>query len=244
MHIVDLASRPDLADAALDLGDVGGQFIYAGMSGKIITAERFLRHWGRYFLIALENDVPIARTLSVPLAFPADDRPELPDHGWDEAIQWAAQDTMDGRAPNALCALEVVIDPKHRGRHLSAEMLKALKARAQETGLSRLIVSVRPIGKEDEPKTPMAEYVNRRRADGLFADRWLRTHERLGAKMIKICPFAVTISGSFADWREWAGVELVDGDNLFPGGIAPIIASVERDYGVYVEPNVWMEHPM
>jgi GNAT superfamily N-acetyltransferase len=244
MRIVDLATRPDLAEAALNLGDVGGEFIYRGSSGRMITLERFQRHWAEYFLIALEDDVPIARALAVPLAFPATDRPELPDHGWDEAIQWAAQDKMDGRAPNALCALEVVIDPRHRGRGLSAPMLKALKARAAETGLSRLIVSVRPIGKEAEPDVPMINYANRRREDGLFADRWLRTHERLGARMIKICPFAVTISGSLADWREWTGVKLTNGDNEFPGGIAPIVASVERDYGVYVEPNVWMEHPM
>nr|WP_042193945.1 GNAT family N-acetyltransferase [Kibdelosporangium sp. MJ126-NF4]CEL20969.1 hypothetical protein [Kibdelosporangium sp. MJ126-NF4]CTQ95517.1 hypothetical protein [Kibdelosporangium sp. MJ126-NF4] len=244
MQIVDLATRPDLAEAALDLGDVGGQFIYAGASGKMISLERFRQQWSRYFLIAVEDGVPIARTLSVPLAYPAEGRDELPEHGWDEAVQWAAQDLIDGRAPNALCALEVVIDPRHRGRHLSSEMLKALKARAAETGLSRLIVSVRPIGKEAEPKTPMREYAFRRRPDGLLADRWLRTHERLGAELIKICPFAVTISGSFADWKQWGNVDLVDGDNLFPGGIAPIIASSERDYGVYVEPNVWMEHPM
>lgn len=244
MHIVDLATRPDLAEAALDLGDVGGEFIYRGSSGKMITLERFQRHWARYFLIAVEDDVPVARALAAPLTFPADDRAELPDHGWDEAIQWAAQDKMDGRAPTALCALEVVIHPRHRGRGLSAPMLSALKARAAETGLARLLVSVRPIGKEAEPDALMSEYANRRRPDGLFADRWMRTHERLGAQMIKVCPFAVTISGSLADWHNWAGVKLVDGDNYFPGGIAPIIASVDRDYGVYVEPNVWMEHPM
>ncbi|MFC3448765.1 Long-chain-fatty-acid--CoA ligase [Amycolatopsis speibonae] len=244
MRIVDLASRPDLLDPALNLGDVGGEFIYAGFSGKMITPERFLRHWARYFLIALDDDgVPIARALSVPLTYPADDRPELPEHGWDEAIQWAAHDLMDGRAPDTLCALEVVVAPHLRGTGLSTPMLKALKARAAETGLKRLIVSVRPIGKEDEPDVPMESYAFRRREDGLLADRWLRTHERLGARLIKVCPFAVTISGSIADWRKWAGVELADGDNVIPGGIAPVHANVERDCGVYVEANVWMEHP-
>ncbi|WP_409497054.1 Long-chain-fatty-acid--CoA ligase [Amycolatopsis sp. cmx-11-12] len=244
MRIVDLASRPDLLDPALNLGDVGGEFIYRGFSGKMITPERFLRHWARYFLIALDDDgVPIARALSVPLSYPAEDREELPEHGWDEAIQWAAQDLMDGRAPDTLCALEVVVAPKMRGTGLSTPMLKALKARAAETGLKRLIVSVRPIGKEAEPDVPMEEYAVRRREDGLFADRWLRTHERLGARMIKVCPFAVTISGSIEDWRRWTGVKLADGDNVIPGGIAPVHANVERDCGVYVEANVWMVHP-
>ncbi|MGW5721497.1 Long-chain-fatty-acid--CoA ligase [Amycolatopsis sp. NPDC003865] len=245
MRVVDLASRPDLLDAALGLGDVGGQFIYQGASGRMITGERFLRHWARYFLIALDDDgVPMARALSVPLAFPAEDRAELPDHGWDQAIEWAAQDVMDGRAPTALCALEVVIAPHVRGRGLAAPMLKALKARAAETGLRKLIVSVRPIGKEAEPAVPMPEYAARRREDGLLADRWLRTHERLGARVVKVCPFAVTLAGSLADWRAWTGVKLEDGENFIPGGIAPVYASTTYDTATYVEPNVWMDHPM
>jgi len=245
MRVVDLASRPDLLDAALGLGDVGGQFIYQGASGRMITGERFSRHWARYFLIALDDDdVPMARALSVPLAFPAEDRAELPDHGWDQAIEWAAQDVMDGREPTALCALEVVIAPHLRGRGLAAPMLKALKARAAETGLRKLIVSVRPIDKEAEPAVPMPEYAARRREDGLLADRWLRTHERLGARVVKVCPFAVTLAGSLADWRAWTGVKLEDGENFIPGGIAPVYASTAYDTATYVEPNVWMDHPM
>ncbi|WIY05659.1 Long-chain-fatty-acid--CoA ligase [Amycolatopsis mongoliensis] len=245
MRVVDLADRPDLLDSALGLGDVGGQFIYQGASGRMITGERFRRHWARYFLIALDDDgAPMARALSVPLTFPAEDRTELPDHGWDQAIEWAAQDVMDGREPTALCALEVVIAPHLRGRGLAAPMLKALKARAAETGLRKLIVSVRPIGKEEEPAVPMPEYAARRRDDGLLADRWLRTHERLGARVVKVCPFAVTLSGSFADWRAWTGVKLEDGENFVPGGIAPVYASTAYDTATYVEPNVWMDHPM
>ncbi|MEV6830368.1 Long-chain-fatty-acid--CoA ligase [Amycolatopsis sp. NPDC051102] len=245
MRVVDLVTHPDLLDPALSLGDVGGPFIYQGASGRMITGERFRRLWARYFLIALADDgTPVARALAVPLAYPAPDRTELPDHGWDQAIEWAAHDIMDGRAPNALCALEVVIAPHLRGTGLAAPMLKALKARAAETGLRKLIVSVRPIGKEAEPKVPMPEYAARRRPDGLLADRWLRTHERLGARVVKVCPFAVTLAGSLADWHDWTGVKLQDGENVVPGAIAPVHASTEYDTATYVEPNVWMEHPM
>src|SRR5438309_396245 len=143
MRVVDLATRPDLCEPALNLGDVGGSFIYRGASGKMITGERYLRHWARYFLIALDDDgVPIARGLALPVAFPAEDRPELPDHGWDEAIQWAAQDVMTGRPPTALSAVEIVIAPHLRGTGLSTPMLKAVKARAAEDGLRKLVVPV------------------------------------------------------------------------------------------------------
>ena len=83
----------------MNLGDVGGEFIYAGPSGKTIVPERFQELWPRYLLIGIEDGVPVARALAVPVAFPTQDRAELPDHGWDEAIQWAAHDLMDGRRP-------------------------------------------------------------------------------------------------------------------------------------------------
>lgn len=59
-----------------------------------------------------------------------------------------------------------------------------------------------------------------------------------------MCPFAVTLAGSLADWRAWTGVKLRDGENFIPGGIAPVHASTAHDTATYVEPNVWMDHPM
>ena len=43
---------------------------------------------------------------------------------------------------------------------------------------------------------------------------------------------------------DWTGVKLTEGENHIPGGIAPVYASLKYDLGTYIEPNVWMEHPM
>lgn len=59
-----------------------------------------------------------------------------------------------------------------------------------------------------------------------------------------LCSCRSLICGSLADWLAWSGVKLEDGETVVPGGIAPVYASVARDYAVYVEPNVWFEHPM
>ncbi|MFD9960588.1 Long-chain-fatty-acid--CoA ligase [Amycolatopsis sp. NPDC058986] len=245
MRVVDLSGRPDLVDPALRLGDVGGEFLYRGPGGKVIAPERLLKHWGQYSLVLLDDDDTLmARALSIPVAFPTADRPELPDDGWDAALRWALEDLVDGRAPTTLVALEIVVARHLLGTGLSTHALKAFKARAAETGLTRLVAPVRPIGKEAEPDVPMPEYAVRRREDGLFADRWLRTHERLGARLVKIAPFALTVTGTLAQWREWTGVKLADGPNRIPGGIAPVHASVSHDVGIYVEPNVWMDHPL
>jgi len=242
MEIVDLDERPDLCAAAIDLGYTGGEFLRQGIGTSVANPHRYLRHWPTYFLIAVADGVPVARALAVPIAFPAAGRAALPNDGLDEAIQWAVQDVMDDRAPTALCALEVFVAPHRRRRGLAAAMVRAVNARAAEAGLRKVVVPVRPVGKEAEPAVPMAEYAARRRPDGLPADPWLRTHERLGAALVGICPSAVTVTGSIAEWLDWTGVKLEDGENLVPGGIAPVYASVTHDQGSYCEANVWMEH--
>ena len=55
----------------------------------------------------------------------------------------------------------------------------------------------------------------------------------------------MTISGTLAGWRDWTGLPFdVSGDLVVPGALVPVHASVEQDHAVYVEPNVWMQHPL
>lgn len=240
--IEDLSTRPDLREAALGLGGVGGEFLLHDQVGLLAKSSHLAARWPEYFLVLMEDGVPVARVAAVPVAFPTAERPELPDHGWDAALIWPAEDLMDDRETNTLIALEVMVDAGRRGGGLATRALEALKKRASETGLRKLVVPVRPAGKENEPELSFEDYVARRRPDGLPEDPWLRTHERIGARFVKVAPFAMTVTGTFAQWRTWTGVELRDGLTTVPGGIAPVLASSALDLGVYVEPNVWLEH--
>ncbi len=62
-------------------------------------------------------------------------------------------------------------------------MLAAMREIAQRNGLRHLIAPVRPSWKERYPLTLIEHYVRWRRADGQLLDPWLRTHERLGARV-------------------------------------------------------------
>ncbi|WP_158890462.1 Long-chain-fatty-acid--CoA ligase [Amycolatopsis anabasis] len=242
--ITDLAARPDLLEPALDLGDVGAEFMRYDQIGTLTRASRLARRWPEYFLVVLEGAVPVARAVSVPVAFPTPERTELPDHGWDGIILWAIEDALDDRPLTTLAALEVHVFADRRGRGFATEALTGLRDLAAAKNLARFVVPVRPTGKQDHPYLPMADYLRRRRADGLPEDPWLRTHERLGATFVKIAPFAMTITGTLGQWRRWTGQSFADGPNAVAGGLAPVLASREQDLGVYVEPNVWLEHPV
>ncbi len=240
--IEDLATRPELREPALGLGGVGGEFLKHDQTGLLAKSSHLAARWPEYFLVLLEDGVPVARAAAVPVGFPTAERPELPDHGWDAALIWAAEDLMSTRETNTLMALDVMVTPGRRGAGLATKALAALKERALTKGMRNLVAPVRPAGKENEPGLSFEDYIGRRRPDGLPEDPWLRTHERLGARFVKVAPFAMTVTGTFAQWKAWTGVELRDGLTAVPGGIAPVLASSALDVGVYVEPNVWMEH--
>jgi hypothetical protein len=143
-----------------------------------------------------------------------------------------------------LCALQILIAPECRGQGLSSRMIQRMAEIGRDHGLHTLIAPVRPTFKHRYPLVPMERYIAWRRADGTHLDPWLRTHERLGAEIVKVAPQSSTIPGTVAEWEEWAEMAFPEtGAYVVPGALVPVEIDRERDQGLYVEPNVWMVHP-
>jgi hypothetical protein len=104
-----------------------------------------------------------------------------------------------------------------------------------------LVAPVRPTWKERYPLIPIERYAQWRRPDGTHLDPWIRTHERLGARVTGTAAEAMLIEGSTARWEEWSGLAFPgDGDYVVPGALAPVV--VRAGLGVYREPCVWLSH--
>lgn len=243
-----LAERPELLEPALSIGGVGDEFAGHDLVGRSLAVGRRLRDlWPSHTVVLVACDggdgAVVARGASVPLSLYGEDRPELPDHGWDAALLWATEDHLDGRAPNAACALDIQVDEAHRGSGLAGHTLAALKAATAAAHLPELVCPLRPPDKAAEPFTPMAEYAARTRPDGLPEDRWLRVHVGHGATIVKVAPFAMVVVGSLGQWRSWTGRPFdTTGPVAIPGGLAPVHCDADLDLGTYVEPNVWVRH--
>ncbi len=92
---------------------------------------------------------------------------------------------------------------------------------------------------------PMGHYMRWTQDDGAPFDPWLRTHWRLGAQIVKIAPHSMVIPGTVAQWEGWTGLKFPEsGDYIVPGALNPVYALIEADLISYVEPNVWMHHPI
>ncbi|MCA6113112.1 hypothetical protein [Bradyrhizobium cenepequi] len=198
-----------------------------------------------YAFGALVDGAVVGRAFGVPFAFNVEGRTELPDGGWDQVIRWAHEDRLVGRSPTTMCALEITLVPKTRGTGNAVAMLDALKACAKKMDFAEMFAPVRPSQKQLGSRMPMREYVELRRADGLPIDAWLRTHVSIGGRIMKIAPYSMTIVGTIAEWSQWTGAAFErSGTAEVEGALVPVLVSVEQNYGVYVEPNVWVRHPL
>jgi hypothetical protein len=244
--IANLKDRPDLAPMLYDFDGLWPTFMLEDPISNLFY-ERADTAYAPFVMVAYDlavPDRPVARSCSVPFALGEEvGRPGLPADGWDGVIRWAWADQLHGRTPTHVSALEIAIRPDLRGTGLAGVMLGAMRSNVAAQGFSDLFAPVRPYGKPDEPHTPMSEYAFRTRPDGLPHDPWLRVHVRAGATMLEVCPRAMTISGTIAEWRTWTGLPFDrTGDVVVPGALNPVHCSVEHDHAVYVEPGVWVHH--
>jgi hypothetical protein len=247
LEIFTLRDRPDLRPLIFSPGleSVWPEFMRQDTTANLYFAPWMLDRYLDHVLVGVADGKVIARAFSVPFAFNTEGRTELPDGGWDQVIRWAHEDSNTGRTPTALSALEISLLPEARGGGNSLALLNAMKASAKAKGLAELFAPVRPNQKHLQPRMPMRDYVKCVGPDGWPVDSWLRTHLRVGGKFVKIAPCSMTIVGSLADWSRWTGLPFDrSGEVAVAGALAPVMASLEQDYAVYVEPNVWIRHPI
>jgi hypothetical protein len=111
-----------------------------------------------------------------------------------------------GSTVNTLIPVAAVVDKRFRGENISAEILKQMKSLAIQRGFVNLVVPVRPTWKTRYPLQSIERYAKWKNKDGLLYDPWLRTHQRLGATVIKCVKSTLEIRGTIEDWEKWTGM--------------------------------------
>ncbi|MGP3958505.1 N-acetyltransferase [Nonomuraea sp. 3N208] len=244
LQITTLAERPELGSALWNMDHTWPEFMFQDPIADLFYpfAETI---YPEYVLVADDDAEPgrlVARACMIPYRA---DGGEPPDDGWDGVIRrgWLARGR--GTRTDAVSALEITVRRDLQGKGLSSMMLAAMRDRAARHGFSELVAPVRPNMKHLEPHTPMSEYAYRTRDDGLPYDAWLRVHVRAGGKIVKVAPRSMVVAGTPAEWRTWSGLPFDrTGTVEVPGALSLVHCSVEHDHAVYVEPNVWVSHPL
>jgi hypothetical protein len=239
---VSLQERPDLVAAMWAVPNPWPRFMLQDLVADLVYDLMPVRY-PELQLLALDAEQVLARLNAVPFRWSGADA-DLPELGWDHALGMAFRPDMPTGA-TAVSLIEARMHPDARSRGLSADLLVAAREHVGRLGYRDLLAPIRPTLKHLEPDTPMTDYLARTRPDGTAHDPWLRTHLRVGGRVAKVCPAAMTIAGSLEEWRQWTALAFDrSGPTYVDGALNPVHVSVENDYAVYVEPNVWIHHPV
>jgi hypothetical protein len=239
-----LGERPDLVEGLRTSGLDGTPSWPSFYQGSMVSA----RYWGRTYtefaefqVIFLDDaDDIVACGHTLPLFW--DGTPEGLPSGWDAAVELAF---ARNRKPNALLAVSAVAQSARRNTGLGSDILRSMRALALERGYGSLIAPVRPNHKESYPLARFEEYIGWTHADGSAFDPWLRVHLQLGGRLLMVAPESMVVEGTVEQWMAWTGGTFpASGTYVVPGALAPIHIDLERDLGRYIEPNVWVEHPL
>jgi GNAT superfamily N-acetyltransferase len=234
----------DYRDRAADISEVSWpEFMLHDAVANENWHELFDRFSAYQFaLLDTENDRMAAMGNSLPFCWDKD-LADLPEEGWDWVFLKAIDDHKNGSTPNIQSAIQIAIHPDYQSQGLSTTMVQAMRGIARSNSYKYLVAPVRPNQKSKYPLTSIDDYIGWTTADGLPFDAWLRVHARAGARILKPCHSAMTIRGSRADWESWTGLSFPrSGAYYVPGALNPMHIDVEKDEGIYLEPNVWMVH--
>jgi GNAT superfamily N-acetyltransferase len=241
IEIVTTADRRDLDDQVrAALRGVWPEFIF---HDALVAAyiERVEAYFPRYDVLVLARGEVVAGGWGVPLLWNAT-AAGLPD-GYDGAMVRAVEGHEDSVEPDTLCVMAAAVKPGHQGTGLAGRVLTALRERAVSDGLRRVIAPVRPALKARYPLTPMSQFARWARGDGLHLDPWIRTHQRLGARILRPAPRSMLITGTVAEWEDWAQMAFPQtGRYVVPDALDLVRIDRAADRGTYAETNLWMRH--
>ena len=244
-----MASTVELMHARHRTDEQMGQLFGDGWPAFITADQVAKQHIGevrRLFadleLVLVDADgVLVAAGWAVPVRW--DGEPTHLPGGYTDSLVLAVEGHEQGDRANTLVIMAAQVHPGRRGRGLAGELLTALRRLAGERGWHHVIAPVRPTLKSRYPLTPIERFASWVRADGSLLDPWLRTHQRLGAEVVATAPRSQTMTGTVEQWEDWSGMRLPDtGDYVIPDGLSTLHVDRDSDRGIYIEPNVWMQH--
>jgi GNAT superfamily N-acetyltransferase len=241
LEIVTSADRHDLDEQAEKaFRQVWPEFIFHDpVSSEYIG--RVETYFPQFDVLVLDEGQVVAGGWGVPMRWDGTIA-TLPD-GYDGALVSAVTGKETSVAADTLCIMAAAVKSDRQGGGLAGKTLTALRERATTAGLQRVIAPVRPALKSRYPLTTMAAFAGWCRSDGLHIDPWIRTHQRLGAAILAPAPRSMIITGTVAEWEDWAAMAFPDtGQYVVPDALDLVTIDREHDRGTYAETNLWMRH--
>lgn len=209
-------------------------------------AKQYIARVREYFsdlniVLLDESDFLVAGGWGVPIVWNGE-TDGLP-HGYSESLKRSVENHEARESPNTFVICGGIVRPDLKGQGLSTILIQTLRDLALTSTLNKVICPVRPTLKSRYPLISIEKYMQWTRPDGSPFDPWVRTHVRAGAKILTTEPSSQTMTGTVEQWETWTSMKFPEtGEYVIPDGMSLLKIDREADSGIYIEPNVWVQH--
>ena len=171
----------------------------------------------------------------------------LPKDGWSGATIKCHNDNLKKVESNTSVGLLIHISKKYRDKKISGLIAEKMKSLAIKNK-NLLIIPLRPSSRYEKEYCTMSfqKFCELKREDGLPMDLWLRQHEKLGAKVLKISSTSHQHSMSLSAFYELFKYEKIEKTGYYivniHGGWQNVYINLEINIVVINEGCVWVQH--
>jgi GNAT superfamily N-acetyltransferase len=183
-ELIPVATAPELdEEAGKRFVEEWPEFIFHDPGVAVYRERRrsYFLDW-EFYLVSVEDRRLIGGCWGVPIAWD-ETVGDLPG-GFTDALGRAVESREAGVVPDTFVLMAAAVRNDEQGKGHAGRVITAVKEQAALAGLTRMIAPVRPTLKSRYPLTDIAEFMTWTRPDGLPLDPWLRTHVRLGARLL------------------------------------------------------------
>lgn len=241
LQCVTASERPDLdEEASSAFRERWPEFIFHDPISREYV-DRVEQYFPQFQVLILDDGRVAAGGWGVPFAY-SGAQTDLPD-GYDGALVRAIDGHESGTVASAFSFMAAAVHPDYDRKGLAEQVLRHLTLRARDAGLDQVFAPLRPTWKSRYPLVPMSRYAEWKRSDGLSIDPWIRTHQRMGARIVQPAPRSMRITGTVSEWESWADMAFPEsGEYVVPDALNLLQVDRENDLAAYEEENLWVEH--
>ena len=203
--------------------------------------DRVDEYFGQFSIFVLKDGHVAAGGWRVPFCW-NETLEGLPE-GYRTALGASGEDHEAHRTSNSLSFMASAVSAGFDKQGLATDVLQALRQRAAAADLAHVLAPLRPTLMHRYPQVAMDRYATWAREDGLSIDPWIRTHQRIGATILKPAPDSMVVTGTVAECEQWACMLFPEsGSYVVPDALNLVVVDRARDQVVYREENLWVQH--
>uniref|UniRef100_UPI00123DC5ED non-ribosomal peptide synthetase n=1 Tax=Francisella sp. SYW-9 TaxID=2610888 RepID=UPI00123DC5ED len=237
-YIYSLEQRPDLKQKFVETQlNSWPEYFFLDKEEDLLWAELYKRYL-KYQLVIVDQDDNIVAVCNCLPIYISDTSPKYP-KTWENIFKLSFSDNK----PSSLICISLTITKEYRGLGLFDGLIKGVFNLASQHDLSKVFISLRPLGKNKYPLEDIKNYCNRGDINNFYEDFWLRKNQQLGGELKQINERSQYITANIDFWEKCLNMKFPkSGVYTHKDLLNGLTIDLDKGVGEYCEPGIIFEY--